>query len=555
MRIIPICKRRVAPPVQANSGLTRHAPQACRPRRACGARKRASPRAVLGAAGKLQVRPMFRTKVLAFPRVRIVVTVAAALLAMPAAASTLVDAIDQGIKRKNWTQVERGSLRWALEIDPGVSTVQAMAAAGMTDEAMAAAHAARPWDRPRLLMATVRGSDLPAPRRRDIVKAAFEAAQAESIRPEMRAKELADVAMAFANLGDEADARRTFDAALASAKRGAADGAYGVLVGGLVLPGGAMQWPIWMLDGVAGQTSEVPASDKVQVHKALAIGYFRHRQPMKARAHLETALAAARDMSERRARRIAIQSLVSIALDHDDIDVARRHGDLRELGAEMAAFFARRNEPAKALAEVAKLGDGNLYVSPKAAAAGAVIRSAIDRQSIGEAVSYCVALCEFMGQEEVRVRIRIGELQAKARQIEHARSSFLRAKALLLFEPYIGAREVQATLELALAAESAGLHALAKESALAAVRQTLYVSLARRKAERPLAEARASQVLSALGDRQMATDMLVRAWSGARDLPVDHLGGKPAKAEALLAMAQAARAVKPSHGPANRPAR
>jgi hypothetical protein len=498
---------------------------------------------------------MICSKVPAFRCVRVVSTVAAVLAALPAAASTLVHAIDQGIKQKNWTQVERASLRWALEIDPGVSTVQAMAAAGMTDEAMAAARLARPWERPHLMLAAARGSDLPAPRKRDIVKAAFEAAQPDSIRPELKAALLADVALAFAALGEEAEARRAFDTALASAKQASPDGAYGLLVVGLSLPGAAMPWPIWMLDGVAGQASGVPANDKVQVHEALAVGYFRHRQPVKARVHLELAFAAAQDKSERRARRVAVQSLVGVALDNDEIDIARRHGELGELGAEMAAFFARRNEPTKALAEVAKLGDGNLYVSPKAAAAGAVIRGAIDRQSIHEAASYCAALCQFLGLEEVRVRTRVGELQAKARQIENARSSFLRAKELLLFGPYIGAREVQATLELALAAEAAGLHAFAKESALDAVRQTWYVSLARRKAERPLAEARASQVLAVLGDRPMATDLLVRAWSGAREVPVDHLGGKPAKAEALLAMAKAARALRSSRGPATRPAR
>jgi hypothetical protein len=498
---------------------------------------------------------MICTKLLAVICTRIVFAVVAALVAMPAAAATHADAIDQGIKQMNWAQVERASLRWALEIDPGVSTVQAMAAAGMTDEAMAAARLARPWERPRLMLAAAHGSDLPVPRKRDIVKAAFEAAQDESIRPVARPAALADVAMAFAALGEEAEARRMFDAALASAKQSSRDGAYGALVGGLVLGGNAMQWPMWMLDGIAGQAGAVPASDRVQVHKALAIGYFRHRQPAKARAHLELALAAAQDISERRAKRIAVQLLVGFALDNDEIDIARRQGELGQHGAELAAFFARRNEPAKAVAEVAKLGDGNLYASPRAAAAGAIIWGAIDRQSIDEAVSYCAALCQFMGQGEVRVRTRIGELQAKARQPERARSSFLRAKELLLFGPYIGASEVQATLELALAAEAAGLHAFAKESALDAVRQTLYVSLARRKAERPLAEARASQVLAVLGDRPMATDMLVRAWSGVKEVPVDHLGGKPAKAEALLAMAKAARALKPSHGPANRPAR
>ena len=498
---------------------------------------------------------MVCTKMPAFLCVRIVFTVAAALAAMPAAASTLVDAIDQAIKQKNWTQVERASLRWALEIDPDVSTVQAMAAGGMTDEAMAAARLARPWNRPSLMLAAARGSDLPAPRKRDIVKAALEAAQADAMRPVWRPSKLADVALAFAALGDEAEAHRTFDAALASAKQSAADGAYGALVRGLVLPRLAKPWTTWMLDGVAGQAGAVPARDKVEVHEALAIGYFQHHQPAKARVHLELALAAAQDISERRARRIAVQLLVGFALDNDEIDIARRYGEPGQHGAEMAAFLARRNQPAKAVAEVAKLGDGNLYVSPRNAAAGVIVWGAIDRQSMDEADSYCAALCQFIGQGEVRVRTRIGELQAKARQPESARSSFLRAKELLLFNPYIGASEVQATLELALAAEAAGLHAFAKESALDAVRQTLYVSLARRKAERPLAEARASQVLAVLGDRPMATDMLVRAWSGAKELPVDHLGGKPAKAEALLAMAKAARALRPSRGPATRPAR
>jgi hypothetical protein len=122
---------------------------------------------------------------------------------------------------------------------------------------------------------------------------------------------------------------------------------------------------------------------------------------------------------------------LAVALHNDEIDIARRHGDLGELGAELAAFFARRNEPAKAMAEVAKLGDGSLYVSPKATAAGMIIRGAIDRQSIDEAVSYCAALCPFIGQGEIRVRTRIGELQAKAGQLESARSNFSRAQVIV----------------------------------------------------------------------------------------------------------------------------
>ena len=502
-----------------------------------------------------RVRSMLHSVPVACVRARIAAAVAAALVAMPVAAATLAEAIDQGIRQKHWAEVERASLRWALEIESNVSTVQAAAAAGMADEAIAAARLARPWERPRLLVAAARGSELPAPRKREIILAAFEAARADAVRPELRASALADVAIAFAALGQEADARRTFDAALASARQAASDGAYGLLVGGLALPGGAGEWPIWMLDGVAGQASGVPAGDKVRVHEALAIGYFRLLQPVKARAQLELALAHAQELSERRRRRIAVQSLVTLALHHDEIDFARRHGELGELGAEMAAFLARRNEPAKAIAEVAKLADGNLYVSPRATAAGMIIRGAIDRQSIDEAVSYCAALCPLIGQGEIRVRTRIGELQAKARQLERARGNFSRARALLLFDPFIGASEVQATLDLALAAEAAGMHAVAKETALAAVRQTLYVSLARRKAERPLSEARASQVLSVLGDRAMATEMLVRAWSGTRELPVDHLGGKPAKAETLLAMAKAARALEPGRRPPVRAAR
>ena len=93
--------------------LTHRRPTACAaPAKRPEARDRAA--LVLVAAGKLQERPMTCTKLRAFFCVRIVFIVAAALVSMPAAASTLVDAIDQGIKHKNWTQVERASLRWAL---------------------------------------------------------------------------------------------------------------------------------------------------------------------------------------------------------------------------------------------------------------------------------------------------------------------------------------------------------------------------------------------------------------------------------------------------------
>lgn len=491
------------------------------------------------------VRPLTRRRPMARVCSRIVVAVVAVLVVVPAAATTLVDAIDQGIRQKNWTQVERASLRWALDIGPSAAAVQAAATAGMVDEALAAARLAQPWQRPRLLMAAATASDLPALRKREIIKAAFDAARADAIRPELRAAELADVAMAFFELGEEADARRSFDAALAHAKLSSPEGGYGLLVGALLLPGGGVKWPIWMLDAVAAQASGAPARDKVQVHQALATGYFRLGEGGKARAHLELGFGSARELGEPRARRLAIQALARVALAHDDIDIARRHGEWGELGAELAAFHARRNEPAKALAEVAKLGTGNMYASPRAAAALVVIRGAIDRQSVAAAVSYCNALCPFIGQEEIRIRTRIGQLQARSAQPDSARSSFLRAKELFLFEPFVGAREVQATLDLALATKAAGMHALAKETALAAVRQTLYVSLARRRAERPLAEARASEVLSELGDRDMATDLLVRAWSSTQALPAGPLRDEPTKVEALLGIARAARALKP----------
>jgi hypothetical protein len=141
------------------------------------------------------VRSMTRRRPVAWVCSRIVVAVSAVLVAMPVAATTLVDAIDQGVRQKNWAQVERASLRWALEIKSNVSTVRATAAAGMADEAIAAARLARPWEHPSLLVAAARGSDLPAPRKREIIQAAFDAAQADAIRPELRAAALAEVAI------------------------------------------------------------------------------------------------------------------------------------------------------------------------------------------------------------------------------------------------------------------------------------------------------------------------------------------------------------------------
>ncbi|AKJ27045.1 hypothetical protein [Caldimonas brevitalea] len=471
----------------------------------------------------------------------ILAAVALAVVALPGAALTPVAAIDEAFRQKNWAEIERRSLRWAQEINPDVLEVQAMAAAGMTDEAIAAARKSQPWQHPRLLLAAADGSDLPTPRKLEIVKAAFAAAQADAIPSRSRVEGLAQVAIVFARLSADDSAHQAFEAAMANAKLNSRDGAYGILADGLVPVTGTTDAPMWMLDGVASQVGDLPASDEVRVHRALALGYFRVHQTKKANAQLAIALSGAQKLSERREKRVAVQSLARLALDNDELDFARRHGDLDELGVELAVYYARRNEQVKALAEIAKLGSGNLYVSPKQAAALTIINDAIERRATHTAMTYCAMLCQSLGTYEIKVRTRIGQLQAQEGQRDSAKANFLRAKELLPLDPQIAARDVLATLDLALAAEASGLHALAKEAVEAAVEQTMYVSLARRKAERPLSEARSSYALAELGDRAKATEMLLRAWSGTRDLADDYLGGKREKAETLLAIARAAR--------------
>lgn len=469
----------------------------------------------------------------------------AALGVMPVAASTRAAEVDEAFRHRNWTQIERHSVRWALEIHPDVETVQAVAAAGLTGEALAAARTAPVVQRPSLLLAAASGSDLPVQRRLEIVQAAFRAAQDDAMPSVSKAADLGNTAVAFARLGEDASARLAFDAATASANKSSGTSAYGVLIDALLLAAGANGAPpIWMLDGVAARADIGPGSDKVRVHRSLARGYFQVRQVAKAMAQLELALASVKDSSAAGDKRVAVQALARMALRYDAVDFARRHGELGELGGELAAYYARRNERAQALAEVARLGPGSLYVSHRSAAAMTIIGEAIDRRSVDAAVAYCTALCQLIGREEIRVRARLGRLQAQAGQHEGARANFLRARELLPLDPSMDARDVQATLDLAVAAQASGMHALAKETVAAAVQQTGYVSLTRRQSERPLVEARTSHALSELNDRTAATEMLLRAWSAVKALSEDAYGERSEKAKALLAIAKAARVLR-----------
>jgi hypothetical protein len=81
---------------------------------------------------------------------------------------------------------------------------------------------------------------------------------------------------------------------------------------------------------------------------------------------------------------------------------------------------------------------------------------------------------------------------------------------------------------------------MAKEIAAAAVLQSASVSLQRRKAERPLAEARIAQTLAVLGENTMAVEMLERAWSNTSGLGEGNYTEKAKKAKVLLAIAEAA---------------
>ncbi|RYE78661.1 MAG: hypothetical protein EOO80_08085 [Oxalobacteraceae bacterium] len=482
---------------------------------------------------------------------RIVLGVVATLVALPGAAeSSLIARIDEAFRLKDWTEVERGSLRWAQEIDPEVPTVRAMAAAGLNDEAIAAARLARPWQRARLLVAAASGSDLNAARKLEVLETAVEAAQTDALPVVSKASNLANIALAYGRLGEEAKAHRTFDAAIANAEQHSTHGAYGVLTDELLLTTRVQDVPLWMLDGIA-RHKRLPTSENVRVHRSLAAGYFRLRQPAKAVAQLEIALSGALDLRELRNRNIAVQSLAKLALDNDAIDFARRHGELDELGVEMSAFHARMNEQGKALAAIARLGSGNLYVAPRAAAALRIINDVVDRHLIDEALHYCALLCKYIGRDEIRIRARIGGMQAQAGQKERAMANFLLAKELLRSGSDMASSDVLTTLELAFAAEASGMHAVAKDVVATAVRQAAYVSLSRRKAERPLSEARTAQALAKLGDVRTATEMLARAWSNTSQLPDDHLGGKRQKAEALLAIAEAARTLKPAARPPN----
>lgn len=466
-----------------------------------------------------------------------------ALISIPALASAPFEDIDHAIRAADWAEVRRASLLWAQDIYPDASEVLAIAAASMTDEAVASARKAQPWQRAFFLLAAAEGSDFPVSRKLEIVHAAFEAARSDAIRPSVRVEGLVEVALAYLRLGANVQAHQAFKEALSNAKNGLQDHTYGVLVDTLVSPAGTTNAPLWMLDELNASIRDLPPAEDVRSRRALAAGYFSLHQPEKAVGQLELAISVAKRLGGIEMR-VAMHSLASTALDNDSIEFARQHGDMGELGLEMAAFYARRSEPGKALAEISKLGPGTLYVSPRQSAALTIINEAIDRRAVEQAMFYCKALCSSLVLDEIKVRTRIGRLQVQIGQRDSAKANFMRAKELIrLGDPYVGASDVFATLDLARAAEVSGLHSLATEIGLAAVQQAAYVSLSRRRAERPLAEAHVSQLLCELGVRAKATEMLELAWSDTREITDGYLGWEAQKAKALVAISEAARAL------------
>jgi tetratricopeptide (TPR) repeat protein len=302
-----------------------------------------------------------------------------------------------------------------------------------------------------------------------------------------------------------------------------------------------------MIDTAADHTAEVrQIEDKVAFHRALAIGYFRLSQSAKAFAHFEQSRRAAQEMVNSPTKQAVLVSLDRLAIENDEIDLIGSRKDLGELGGELAAFHARRDEKDRVLAVISKLPADNLYVSYRGSASQSIVRAALARGAIDQVAFYCDALAPYLGSYEITARSQLGQLQANAGKLEASKASFMRAKSLIRpNDQYIGANDVAITLDLALMANAAGMTALAREVLLIAAQQTAYVSLDRRKTEVPLSQARTAQVLAKIGDREAAIEMLSRAWSTIQQIPVDYLGGKAANAEALLAIAAGARSLRP----------
>jgi len=464
---------------------------------------------------------------------------------LPVLASTPPpDEVDVAFRQRNWPKFEQGVLRQAASTHLGGAQVRAMAAAGMQDEAIQVALMALPLLKPTMLLAVVRGLS-PESGKQKIVDLAFEMARSNEIPAGLRAAAVAEVALMYADLGQDELAHQALDVSIERTRVESASSSYVSLVGMLVPALRKEVAPRWMLDAVVAHAAEVRDNDdKAAFHRDLADGYFRSSVRDKAIAQLARSKAAAQRIGERRRRRVVLNSIARLAIDQGELSLVRNDWYMDEHGPELAVYYARRGEREKALDFISRLPPDGLYMSHRHAASQAVIRDALERGAVEQAAFYCESLSKYLNADEISARSGLGALQAKTGQMKESKVSFSRAKSLLWpSDTNASARDVKMTLDLALLAHAAGMTEIARDVVLAAVQQTDYVSLKRRKAESPLAQARTSQVLAKLGDRAMALELLSRAWSSIKEVPDDYLGGKEMKAEALLEIAAAAKSL------------
>lgn len=478
---------------------------------------------------------------------------AALLLALaPAMAATAADppasssAVDAAVRQGRWEELRRRALEEAVLLDPSSArTIGALAAAGATDAALAAARRSAPALRTTLLLSVAeQATQLPPRRRLDIVGEAGQSASAAGVLAQIGAGNAIAVALAYAHLGDDTEARQAWQRALAMAAATTPPVAASLVrrMAETSIGETTNATPEWLLAGLSREVTLLAAgADRGFAHLALAQAWRQRGAQAESLAQLEAAMSAGSSETRRADRQLVLKAAARIAVQWDMPEIALRQVDADALAIEFTAYHARHRDRALALKTLERIGSDGLYVSHRSSAMVAAVQETIARGDAGEAAFYIERFGELLPLTRVDLWVRLARLQAEQGARDSTARTLTQALAVIPDTPDPHAsnrRDVATLLRLTRSLDELGRAAEARTAFAAAARQADYISL-RRNDERAMSRIALARFCTARGDRRLAAAQLRQAWLefhsplATRPLPaVDH-------ADVLLAFAEA----------------
>jgi len=479
-------------------------------------------------------------------RRQVLLALATALLGQHCAslAATRKQLIQARVRRGDW-RVYRELMAWAVELDPSEPSIRAVAREGMLDTAVQAVPHTWPVQRASCLIAIATESPAMAVGARlELLRQAFQLAAPSELSVPLGAANLVAVALAFGRLGAEADARRSIDAALAHlahATRSDNASALWNMARGFASAEGHV--PDWMWAAVANRLPSI-AERYEQAHAYLVIAEMhgragRHDAFLRYLAHAESAAA---EVPDERRRRIVTDSIARSAVNHDELAQGLRIGGANAIGHELAVYYARAGQRAKALDAQARLPEGGLYDSPRGAAAEAIVNQALQSKRADDADFYFNAFSESLTVSRTAALAGLVDLQSDQRSPAFDR----RARELVELvdsttpSPYTSGRDVEALLVVARTLRRCGMPKAADSALTLAARHLLYM-VRRGSVERAVTTAKLAEALAEQGKHPDAIEHTLRATDLAIAQPVSTQTERKEKAELLLAIVPALR--------------